>query len=211
MQTIVLATANPHKVTELRAIFDALRVPAEIVSLSDAGGPFEEPSESGSTFEANAAIKALGYARQTGRICLADDSGLEIDGLGGRPGVISSHYSTDGVETGLSREERDRLNIVRVMKELEGADDAARAARFVCVMCLAEPGRLLGTARGTFEGWIGRPPRVPAGDNGFGYDPIFLAAPDHARTSAEMTPEEKDRVSHRARAAEAIGAIIARM
>jgi len=201
---IVLATNNPHKVDELRAILGP--TPGLlIVGLSDLAargqGPFHEPDEHGSNFDQNAAIKALDYARQTGQLCLADDSGLEIDALQGRPGVISSHYATDGVETGVTREERDEANRVRVLRELEGTPAERRAARFVCVMTLAKPGQVLGSSRGTFEGRIGTPPRIPAGDHGFGYDPLFLVAPDFARTSAELLPAEKNLRSHRAHAA----------
>lgn len=210
MRPIVLATANPHKVEELNAIFGPAGF--EVVGLGDVpGGPFREPKETGSTFEQNAAVKALSYAAQTGRLCLADDSGLEIDALEGRPGVISSHYSTDGAETGLNREQRDRANNERVLLELRGVPPDDRGARFICCMCLAEPpspefpeGRILARSRGVFEGRIGVPPRVPAGAHGFGYDPLFLVtAPPHhgAVTSAELPPGEKHRLSHRGAAA----------
>ncbi len=140
MDELVIATGNPHKVSELRAILGGLGL--RVVGLAeleaDGEGPFVEPEETGETFEANATIKALSYARQTGRVCLADDSGLEIDALDGRPGVISSHYCTDGVEKGMGREERDRLNNERVMREMEGVVE--RSARFVCVMVLGGVG-----------------------------------------------------------------------
>ncbi len=202
-QAIVLATANPHKVAELREIF--ARAGGSVLGLGDLParrGGFREPVESGDTFEANTAIKAAAYAAQTGRQCLADDSGLQIDALGGRPGVISSHYCTDGRETGLSREERDRLNNERVLKELERVPEARRSARFVCVMALADAdGKIVATSRGEFEGRIGVPPRVPSGGNGFGYDPLFLVAPGFERTGAELASGEKNRLSHRAAAA----------
>ena len=207
MPPLVIATGNPHKVDELRAIFAAEGI--EVVGLKDLPGSdrFTEPHESGSTFEENAAIKARSYAAQTGRVCLADDSGLEIDALSppaapARPGVISSHYSTDGRETGLSRAQRDAANNERVLRELEGVPPERRTARFVCVMCVAAPGgEIIATSRGTFEGRIGVPPRVPAGGNGFGYDPLFLVAPEFVRTSAELPSAEKNRLSHRAAAA----------
>lgn len=135
---IVLATGNPHKVEELRAIMGPLRIP--IIGLSDLPGhPFAEPTESGTTFEQNATIKALAYAEATGRLCLADDSGLEIDALSGKPGVISSHYCTDGREEGMDRPTRDAANNARVLKELDGVPPDMRTARFVCVMALATP------------------------------------------------------------------------
>src|SRR5262245_33873020 len=116
---IVIATGNPHKVAEMRAIFSVAGL--DVIGLLDgSGGPFAEPLESGSTFADNAAIKARAYARQTGRTCLADDSGLEVDALGGRPGVISSHFSTDGRETGLPRAERDVQNNQRLLRDLDG-------------------------------------------------------------------------------------------
>jgi XTP/dITP diphosphohydrolase len=203
MDPIVLATANPHKVDELRAILAAGGFRA--VGLHELAPPTPpEPAESGTTFEANATIKALAYARATGRLCLADDSGLEVDALGGRPGVISSHYSTDGAETGLTRAQRDHANNARLLRELEGLPPESRSARFVCVMALATPERLLTLTRGTFEGRIGLPGDVPRGANGFGYDPLFLVAPDFAKTGAELPTAEKNARSHRAAAARAM-------
>ncbi len=230
LDRIVIATGNPHKIRELRAILENLGI--EAVPLGDVGpgagavggGAYDEPVESGNTFEANASIKALSYARATGLPCLADDSGLEVDALGGAPGVISSHYCTDGRDEGMPRAERDRLNNDRLLRDLERVPTEQRAARFVCVMALAgaasDPGAgadsartggaglhlgvdagLLSTTRGTFEGRIGVPPEVPRGDNGFGYDPLFLVAPGFTRTSAELPAEEKNRLSHRAAAA----------
>jgi XTP/dITP diphosphohydrolase len=199
MEPIVLATGNPHKVEEMRAIFGARGIP--VIGLRDLPGHerFFEPTEHGRTFEENAAIKAASYAQQTGRLCLADDSGLEVDALDGAPGVISSHYSTDGRETGLSREERDRANNARLLRELDGVPAARRTARFVCVMCLAEARGVELTSRGTFEGRIGLRAEVPRGENGFGYDPLFVL--EDGRTSAELSPDEKNRRSHRAAAA----------
>lgn len=233
MPTIVLATGNPHKVDELRAIFAATGGGIDVVGLNDLpGGPFREPDETGETCEENARIKAVSYAKQIGRdqgivgsrdrgldpwipgsldpiLCLADDSGIEIDALRlppprstPRPGVISSHYSTDGRETGLTRAERDAANNARVLREMQDLPVAARAARFVCCMCLAdEHGRVLHETRGTMEGRIGVPPRVPSGGNGFGYDPLFLVAPAYERTGAELESAEKNRLSHRGMAA----------
>lgn len=211
MDPIVIATGNPHKVQELRAIFAQRGLP--VVGLADLPGhhAFREPEETGRTFEENAAIKALAYAEQTGRLCLADDSGLEADALGGAPGVISSHYSTDGRETGLTRPERDAANNARLLRELESIPAEQRTARFVCVMALARPGELVARVRGTFEGRIGLPGDVPRGENGFGYDPLFLVAPDFTRTSAELSPDEKNRLSHRGAAARAMADRIADM
>src|SRR5262249_24337511 len=130
-----------------------------------------------------------------------------VDALGGRPGVISSHYGTDGEETGMPRADRDRANNGRVLRELSGVPAQRRGARFVCQMCVAAPdGRILATSRGTFEGRIGEDPAVPRGVNGFGYDPLFLVAPGFRQTSAELPPEEKNRLSHRAVAATSMAA-----
>lgn len=230
MLRVVLATANPHKVSELRAV---LGVPGvEFLTLGDVTRPpggFVEPSETGSTFEQNAEIKALSYAAQTGLPCLADDSGIEIDALAlpdgtPRPGVISSHYCTDGCETGMTRAERDAANNARVLRELRGVPPERRPARFVCVMALAAPGvgaNILALTRGTFEGRIGLPAdelppehrhrAVPRGDNGFGYDPLFLVAPDFRLTSAELAPQDKNRLSHRAAAAARMTAELRRL
>jgi XTP/dITP diphosphohydrolase len=217
---IVLATSNPHKVEELRAIFrhEGLAGRLTLLSLDQVGGPFPAPAEVGRSFEENAAIKARAYARAAALPCIADDSGLEVDALGGRPGVISSHYCTDGRETGMPRDQRDRLNNERLLRDLEDVPLERRTARFVCVMALAfPPGRSRRREepaspstpahdepllfRGTFEGRIGLPGDVPRGEHGFGYDPLFLVGPFYARTSAELAPDEKNRLSHRARAA----------
>jgi XTP/dITP diphosphohydrolase len=170
-------------------------------------GGYAEPAETGTTFEENATIKALAYARATGRVCLADDSGLEIDALAGRPGVISSHYATDGRETGLSRAERDAANNARVLHEMEGVPDGQRVARFVCVMVLAGLNHASHTTilsvRGTFEGRIGRTMR---GGGGFGYDPLFLVGPEYKISAAELSAVEKNTRSHRGAAARELAA-----
>jgi XTP/dITP diphosphohydrolase len=206
MEKIVLATGNPHKVEELRAIFAECGVKGvEFVGLASvAPAGLSEPRETGATFEENASIKAHSYARQTRLMCLADDSGLEVLALGGKPGVISSHYCTDGQETGMPRAERDAANNRKVLMQLEEAPPEKRGARFVCVMALATGDRILASVRGVLDGRIGMPPEVPRGAHGFGYDPLFLVGPDFTRTGAELPPDEKNRVSHRARAARAM-------
>ena len=137
---LLLATANPHKVEEMQAIFALLLPDLRLLSLADLpGGPPPEPAETGTTFEQNATIKARAYAAASGMPCLADDSGLEIDALHGRPGVISSHYCTDGQETGMTRAQRDQANNQRVLRELEGIPPENRTARFVCTMALSLP------------------------------------------------------------------------
>lgn len=216
MSTIVLATQNPGKVNELRSLLDGSGI--EIIGLGDLDASFPEPVEDGTTFIENATIKAKQYAKLTGKHCLADDSGLEVDALDGKPGVISSHYAFDGNADGdaadLTRQQRDEMNIDRVLKELELVDLKDRTARFKCVMVLASPeGEVLATSEGRFEGLIGLPldhPRctpadsVPRGGNGFGYDPIFLVADDYIQTSAELEPDAKNAVSHRGHAVRAM-------
>jgi XTP/dITP diphosphohydrolase len=206
IEEIVIATGNPHKVEELRAIFAEVGAAGvAVLGLKDlpGHGGLSEPAEHGRTFEENARIKALSYAVQTGRVCVADDSGLMVDALDGAPGVISSHYATDGREMGASRAKRDAANNQRLLRELEGVPVAQRAARFVCVMCLAQPGpdggTVLAITRGMFEGRIGLPGEVPRGNRGFGYDPIFVL--EDGRTSAELSPEAKNARSHRGAAA----------
>lgn len=200
MEQLVIATQNPGKVAELRELLAGLRL--EILGLDDLGRAFDEPSEHGRTFEDNAALKALAYAEMTGLPCLADDSGLEVDALNGRPGVDSAWYAypSEADAKAQPRSVRDPKNIERLLGELEGVPMEQRTARFVCCMAVCRTG-ILATTRGTFEGRIGIPPRVPAGSHGFGYDPIFLVAPDFARTSAELSPREKNQLSHRAAAA----------
>ncbi len=204
MTDIVIATSNPHKVEELGAILAAEGLTAfRLLTLKDvAPSGLPEPAEIGTTFVENATIKAMTYAKLTGCLCLADDSGIEIDALDGRPGVISSHYATDGRETGITRQERDAANNARVMRELAGVPLTQRTARFRCVMVLADPHRgVLHIADGTCEGRIGTTPDVPRGGGGFGYDPLFLLAPDFRHTTSELGAEAKNAVSHRGFAA----------
>lgn len=201
MPTIVFASQNPGKVSELQALTEGQDI--DIIGLGDLGRPFDEPVEDGSTFLANATIKAVEYARATGLHCLADDSGLIVDALDGKPGVISSHYAfdgeTQGQAAGLTRQQRDDRNNQCLLKDLEGTPDEARTARFTCTMVLASPeGEVLASTTGAFEGRIGQIGEVPRGEHGFGYDPLFLVAPDHDRTSAQLEPGEKNSRSHRA-------------
>lgn len=207
MDTILIASGNPHKIDEIRPVLQTLGF--DCIGLNDLDESHPEPPEEGDTFEANARAKALAYASMTGRCCLADDSGLAIDALGGRPGVHSARYFNDGAETDEPRDERDRLNNERVMSELEGTPLEERTARFVCVLCLASPdGAIIAEARGTFEGRIGLPGDVPAGKNGFGYDPLFQVAPNFDRTSAQMSPAEKNATSHRGGALRALARLL---
>jgi len=206
-QPIVLASGNPKQLAEMREILGAIGL--EIVGLNDLGLDLTEPEETGMTFTENARIKAIGYAQQTERACLADDSGLVVDALDGEPGVYSARYSADEHPGDLPRAERDRLNNEKLLRRLADTPLEQRSARFVCAMCLAAPrgeseSQILAETQGTFEGVIGLPGDVPRGPNGFGYDPLFLVKPDLARSSAELTPGEKHALSHRGHAARAI-------
>ena len=189
MSRLVLATRNPHKVDEMRALLAGLGI--DIIGL-EAFAEAPEPEETGQTFAENARIKAVSAARATGHFALADDSGICIDALGGRPGVHSARWARPGSGA--------KEWIAKTLREMEGVPDDDRTARYVCVLALAAPdGTVLGEAEGTFEGRIAPAPR---GTGGFGYDPIFLL-PDGSRTAAELTPDEKNTLSHRGNAVRA--------
>ena len=185
---LLLASSNPHKVREVVEIMRGLGI--DLIGLDAIGHTGPEPVEDAETFAANARIKAVHYAKVTGRWCLADDSGLAVDALGGRPGVRSARYAG----TGGTRPEQDEANNALLLRELEGVASPERTARFICAMCLADPaGAVAAETTGTFEGVITTTPR---GDNGFGYDPLF-ELPDLGCTSAELPPEKKNALSHR--------------
>ena len=197
---LVVATSNPHKIEEIAAVLAPWGF--RVLGLADAGGAdLEEPDETGATFAENARIKAVAYAQALGVPCLADDSGLEVDALGGEPGVRSARWSGVGGD----RATRDAANNRKLIERIAAVPSRERTARFVCAMCLAAPdGTVLAESRGTFEGVVVETPR---GTNGFGYDPhLFL--PDEGRTSAELSPEEKNARSHRGAATRAIAAIL---
>lgn len=181
-RSIALASRNAGKLAELRALaggrLDLVAMP------SDPAPP--EVEEDGDTYEANALAKARAIARHVNGPALADDSGLEVDALGGRPGVRSARYGGEGLD--------DAGRCRRLLDEL--GDRADRGARFVCVLALVDGGREM-LARGVLEGEIARTPR---GASGFGYDPVFVADGLGGRTFAEASAEEKNRISHRARA-----------
>lgn len=188
MRALLLATSNPHKLEEFRAIFADL--PLRLFSLNDIQLDIEV-EETGITFAENAELKARAYAQASGMLTLADDSGLEIDALGGAPGVQSARYL--GRET--SYEERFRS----ILQQLKGLPMEQRTARFRCAIALAEPSGNTRLVEGVIERVIADSPR---GKNGFGYDPIFYL-PELGKTFAELAPEHKNRISHRARAAQA--------
>ncbi len=185
MAVLVVGTKNAHKLREIRAILGDLGL--ELRGL-DAYPHASRVVEDGETFEANAAKKALSWARELDAAVLADDSGLEVDALGGRPGVYSSRY---GGEEG-----NDARNNAKLLEELRGVPGARRTARYRCVIALATPGGVEFTCSGSCEGRILEAPR---GTNGFGYDPLFLL-PEHGKTFGELPDDLKNRISHRARA-----------
>ncbi|MGZ3675853.1 MAG: RdgB/HAM1 family non-canonical purine NTP pyrophosphatase [Ktedonobacterales bacterium] len=188
---IVLASTNRHKIDEFRALL--ADVPCELIGPDDLGLTIEV-EETGTTFHENAVLKAIAYAEATNLPALADDSGLEIDALGGEPGVYSARWA--GVET--SYEDRFRI----LFERLASVADERRTARYRCVIAVAQPAPhgLYTVVDGTLEGRIAREPR---GSGGFGYDPIFYV-PEKGRTVGEMTPAEKHAISHRGQAAAAV-------
>jgi XTP/dITP diphosphohydrolase len=188
MRTLLLATTNDHKLNEFQAIFRDL--PFALLSLRDVHIDMDV-EETGSTFAENATLKAQVYAQAANMLVLAEDSGLEIDALGGAPGVYSARFA--GRET--AYEERFRL----IQAQLQDIPLSQRTARFRCVIALAEPSGYTCLVEGSIEGIIAE---EACGENGFGYDPIFFV-PEFGKTTAEMTPEEKNQISHRGRAAEA--------
>jgi XTP/dITP diphosphohydrolase len=193
---IVLASSNPGKLRELAALLAPLRV--QLISQGELG--IAAPEETGTTFRENALLKARAAARQSGLPALADDSGLEVDALGGRPGVRSARYAGAAAS--------DSANLERLLRELEAVPAGARRARYQCVIaCVrsAEDAQPL-IATGTWEGHIAR---VPAGSGGFGYDPLFVPAGETC-TAAQLLPARKNALSHRAQALHALIAGLAR-
>jgi XTP/dITP diphosphohydrolase len=188
--TLVMATRNPGKVRELQALLQDTGV--NLLSLADFPHLPEIPEE-GATFAENAAAKARAVARLTGYAALADDSGLAVDALSGAPGVFSARYAQD--RTG-PRPPTDADNWHKLLEEMRGVPWEARGARFVCAIALALPDGRLFRAQGECAGIIAE---APAGDQGFGYDPVFWV-PEYAATMAQLGPAIKNRLSHRARA-----------
>ena len=200
---LLVATRSRHKLRELQEL---LHLPnSDFVSPDDVGIP-DEPEETGRTFEANAALKARFYARRSGLPTLADDSGLEVDALDGRPGVRTRRYA--------GPDATDADNNAKLLDEMDGIPAERRAARYVCVLAFADPaaarprgGLPVRTVRGTFRGRIATSLR---GSGGFGYDPLFepVGEPPGGRTVGQMTPAEKHARSHRAKAARRMSPIL---
>jgi len=186
---LVVATRNRGKLAELRRLLAG--EPVELKAVDELTG-VPEVEEDGATFEANARKKALEVARATGLPALADDSGLEVDALDGAPGVLSARYAGEPCDDG--------ANNRKLLAALAGLPAARRTARFRCALVFVDGDGTRLSADGSCEGHIGEAPR---GAGGFGYDPLFLVDGDaRGRTMAELAPDEKNRISHRARALE---------
>ena len=186
MKTIIFATGNPNKVREIREIladFEDVRV----ITMKEAGID-ADIVEDGTTFEENARIKAEAVSRLSGEIAMADDSGLVIDYLNGEPGIYSARYMGEDTSYHIKNN--------TLIDRLSGVPEEQRTARFVCAVAAAIPGEETKVVRGVMEGRIGYEEK---GENGFGYDPIFFL-PSYGKTSAEIPPEEKNRISHRGQA-----------
>jgi len=193
MGTIIIATNNKGKVKDFESLFNPIGL--QIKSLQDFP-EIGEIEETGTTFEENAILKAEHLANELKIPVIADDSGLIVDALEGRPGVYSARYA------GLHKSDED--NLQKVLHELENVHPGKRTARFYCALALAIPGKKTITVNGTVEGYIASEKR---GTNGFGYDPIFFL-PELDKTMAELTSEEKSGLSHRANAIKALMEVI---
>lgn len=183
MKEAIIATHNPGKVKEFKEILEPKGY--DVKSLAEIGFT-EEIKETGHTFEENAILKAEAVAKAVNKIVIADDSGLSIDNLGGRPGVYSARYAGE--------QKDDQVNIDKVLSELKGIEKEQRTARFRCALAVSIPGEETKTVEGHVEGYIAEEPR---GEYGFGYDPIFIVK-DKDKTMAELTSDEKNKISHRA-------------
>jgi XTP/dITP diphosphohydrolase len=186
--TFVLATANPHKAQEMRDILTALGF--DVLARPEDAPDVDETSQ---TLEGNALLKAQVLASATGEPALADDTGLFVDALDGRPGVYSARYA--------GRSASDADNVEKLLAELDGVPDTMRVARFRSVIAVAYPDGGYFTVEGLLEGSIAKSPR---GSEGFGYDPVFVPAGASGRTLAELTAEQKNELSHRGRALRAL-------
>ncbi|MBL4965936.1 XTP/dITP diphosphatase [Bacillus halotolerans] len=183
MKEAIIATHNPGKVKEFKEILEPRGY--EVKSLAEIGFT-DEIEETGHTFEENAILKAEAVAKAVNKMVIADDSGLSVDNLGGRPGVYSARYAGE--------QKDDQANIDKVLSELRGIEKEQRTARFRCALAVSIPGDETKTVEGHVEGYIAEEPR---GEYGFGYDPIFIVK-DKDKTMAELTSDEKNKISHRA-------------
>ncbi len=183
MKEAIIATHNPGKVKEFKEILEPKGY--DVKSLAEISFT-EEIEETGHTFEENAILKAEAVAKAVNKMVIADDSGLSVDNLGGRPGVYSARYAGE--------QKDDQENIDKVLSELKGIEKEQRTARFRCALAVSIPGEETKTVEGHVEGYIAEEPR---GEYGFGYDPIFIVK-DKDQTMAELTSDEKNKISHRA-------------
>jgi XTP/dITP diphosphohydrolase len=186
MKKLLLATNNRGKAREYKNLLRG--IPFEIVTPAELGIDVEV-DETGGSFEENARLKAMALAEASGLLTLADDSGLEVDALGGEPGVLSARYAGEGAA--------DSERVAYLLEKMKNIPEGKRTARFHCVIAMAEPHGRVEFFSGECRGVIAAAPR---GDNGFGYDPVFYV-PELGKTFAELKPEEKNSISHRARAA----------
>ena len=193
MPRLLLATNNEGKAREYKSLLEG--VPFELVMPAQVGIN-TEVEEVGRSFEENATIKAATLAFESGLLSLADDSGLEVEALGGEPGVLSARYAGEGAT------DSDRVKYL--LAKLEGIPQEKRQARFKCVIAIATPQGEVELCSGECDGFIAL---APKGDKGFGYDPIFYL-PELAKTMAELAPETKNKISHRGRAAEKARALL---
>lgn len=185
MKKLVVASHNKGKIAEIATAFADLDI--QVVAVSEFGD-IPEPEETGATFLENAVLKARYYALKTGHCCLADDSGLEVDALQGKPGVHSARYAGEHAT--------DKENNIKLLKNLQNVSLEDRTARFKCVLAFIDTDGTLLTAEGSCEGVIGMNER---GSGGFGYDPLFYL-PNQKKTMGEMSMEEKNLISHRGKA-----------
>lgn len=187
---IVVASRNKGKIAEIARIFEVEGIQVQLLSIEKFDLP--EIEETGDTFEANSQLKAITVAKATGLMAIADDSGISVDALGGAPGIYSARWS--------GKHGDDAANIAKLLSDVRDVTESERGAAFISVVTLAKPDGNLISARGEL---VGRIEYAPRGVNGFGYDPIFVPEGE-VRTLAEMAPDEKDLISHRARALDAL-------
>ena len=203
---LFFGTGNEGKLRELRRLVEGLAV--RVVTPEALPGGLPEVLEDGASFRENAEKKARAFALASGRVALADDSGLCVDALDGAPGIFSARWSEAEVPGALPREERDRSNNQKLLAALAGRSKEERGAAYVAVLSLAAPdGTILASVEGRCRGRIGRAPR---GAGGFGYDPLFVAE-GRALTMAELPPAEKDALSHRGAAFRALRPVLERL
>ena len=195
MQHLIVATRNAHKTREIQRILGADFTVSDLSAYPETS----ETVESGKTFEENAVLKATAASRQLPGLVVADDSGLEVDALGGAPGIYSARYAAPNAT--------DKQNIDKLLSELARIERAKRSARFRCVIALAREGKLLGAFEGVVEGMIVDSPR---GRSSFGYDPIFVPQ-EFDQTFGELPAEVKNRISHRGRAIRGFAAVLANL